>query len=720
MNTRSWAAMAGLLHAAVVMAWLLVAPSAKLLSADDQKGAADKQKAAKETADVFGLTKLHELHLELTAKEWEKMQQVTGGKGFPGGPGGFPKGPGFPPKEGPGGVPPKAEPGPAPRAADDPAGAPAKPGDELIERHKNAAFGLEFPWAKGQLTEDGKTYKDVGLRYKGNASYMASSRSLKRNIKFEFDHYDDKGRYHGLKTINLNAGAIDASRAREAVSYSVFRAAGVPAPRTAFALLTLTVPGKYDRELVGLYTMVEQVDKSFLKDRFQNGKGLLMKPERLRGLEYFGEDWERYKERYQPKHEPTKKEAQRLIEFTKLINRGSDEQFRKDIGSYLDIEGFLRFIAVNAMVVNLDSFLTLGHNYYIYLNPETNKFVFIPWDLDLSMAGFPMAGSPDQQTDLSLTHPYPGENRLMDRLMAIQEVNERYQKILRELSATCFSKEKLLKDLDAITSVTKEPLAKERKAVEARKEGGGVGFGPPGGGMFGRSQDVHAFIEKRTASVVAQLEGKSKGFIPQMGFGPGGPGGRPGGFGPGNFMARPLLEVLDGDKNGKLAKDEFLAGARRFFKECDKDGKGKIDEKALSEGLTRIMPAPPGFGPPPGGAPGAPQPPGRPAPGGVQPGPGGGFFIGPQAMLAPVLMRRADTDRSGKVTLDQFLAAAESLFKESDKDQKGNLDEVAIAAGINALLPRPPGFGPGGPGFGPGPRPGEPKKDEPRKEEPKP
>ena len=62
-----------------------------------------------------------------------------------------------------------------------------------------------------------------------------------------------------------------------ATAFSVYRAAGVPASRTAYAELTLTVPGKYDKELVGLYTIIEQVDKTFLKAHFRNAKGLLPK-----------------------------------------------------------------------------------------------------------------------------------------------------------------------------------------------------------------------------------------------------------------------------------------------------------------------------------------------------------------------------------------------------------------------------------------------------------
>jgi spore coat protein CotH/Ca2+-binding EF-hand superfamily protein len=644
MSKRIWVVAVVVACAAVGGAWAFAGPAK---TADPKEKAPAKDAPGK---DVFGLTKLHQMHLEFTAKEWERMQQVVGGMGGPG------RGPGGPAKP------------PEP-----------KPGEEPIERHKGSGFGMQFPWAHADLSAGGKDYEDIGIRYKGNFSYVASTRGLKRNFKIELDHYDADLRFHGLKTLNLNAGAVDQTKMREALSFSVFRAAGVPASRTAYAEVTLTVPGKYDKEYLGLYTMIEQVDKTFLKEHFKSNKGLLMKPEGLRGLEYLGEDWDKYKPRYQPKHEASKKEALRVIEFVRLLNRGTDEEFQKEIASYLEIDEFLRFVAVNAMLTNLDSFLSMGHNFYIYLNPDTNKFVFIPWDLDLSLGSFG-AGSPDQKADLSLTHPYAGQNKLIDRLLAMKDVNEKYQKILKEVSGSAFTKEKLLADIDAIDKVTKEILVKEKKAAEARKEGGG-GFGMPGGSPFG-SGDIRKFVEKRTESVVAQADGKSKGSLP-TGFGPGGPGG-PGGFGMGNVWAKPLLEALDGDKDGKLTRDEFVAGVKKFFADTDKEKTGKLDEKQLAEGLNRIFPQPGR------GGPGGPGGPGRGGPG----GPGGGQG----AALASVIVKRADTDKDGKVTLDELVAAAETLFKETDRDNKGKLDEPALVAAINRLMPQPVGPG-GGRGF---------------------
>src|SRR5262245_16930314 len=66
---------------------------------------------------------------------------------------------------------------------------------------------------------------------------------------------------------------------------------------------------------------------------------------------------------------------------------------------------------------------------------------------------------------------------------------------------------------------------------------------------------------------------------------------------------------------------------------------------------------------------------------------------GPGTALAGALMKRADADKDGKVSLDEFRAAAEALFKEIDKDQAGKIDEQQLAEGLNRLVPAPaPGF----------------------------
>lgn len=534
----------------------------------------DEPKQPAKQADIFAQSKVWQFHLAITAKEYEAMQPAAGG-GF--GFGGFPGGPMPKPPE-------------------------KKPGDR--ETHRSV-FGTDFPVVHGSISTDGQTIEDVALRYKGNSTYLATARSLKRSIKIDVDQFDEAKRFLGVKTLNLHCGVHDPSKCRETLTYAVYRAAGVPAPRTAFAEVTLTVPGKYDKELLGIYTVVEQVNKPFLKAHYKTDKGLLMKPERVGSLAYLGDDWERYKNTYQPKRDATKEEIDRVLAFLKLVNQGSDAQFTKEIATYLDIDAFLRFQAATALVANLDSYFTIGHNYYLYLHPDTKQFHFIPWDVDLAMGNFAFFGTPDQQMDLSITKPY-ASNRLADRLMAMKDVSEKYSGIVKEMAATAFIKERLLKEVEAAEAVVKPLMEKEAKAVANRKEGGlGGGFGPPAG-FAAKPPELKTFVEKRADSIATQLAGKSKGYVPQ-GFGAFGPPG--GGFGPGNQLAKPLLDALDASKDGKVSEAEFTAGMKKLFSEWDVDKNGVLDQKEIADGLQKLVPpkGPGGFGPP----------------GGMPPGPGG-------------------------------------------------------------------------------------------------
>ena len=138
-------------------------------------------------------------------------------------------------------------------------------------------------------------------------------------------------------------------------------------------MLFRSVPGKFDRQFIGLYTLVEQVDKTFLKRHFGSSKGLLLKPEGIQGLPYLGADWQPYEEFYRPKSDATEAQKQRLIDLTRLINFATDDDFASQIDTLFNLDNFTRYIAVCSAIVNLDSFVGIGHNYYLYLNPEIGR-----------------------------------------------------------------------------------------------------------------------------------------------------------------------------------------------------------------------------------------------------------------------------------------------------------------------------------------------------------
>lgn len=604
--------------AAMLLALVALNPA----EADD----APKKAKGDRAAHLFGPDKVWQVHITIPTRNWEVMQ----------------------PKKAPfffGGKP-----------AEKPAG------------EQRGAFGYDFEYMPGDLEFDGKTYKDVGVRFKGNSTYMMSAGGLKRPFKIDIDRFTDDHDFHGLKMLNLGNNASDASQLREALGYIVFRAAGVPAPRTAFVELTLTVPGKHDREFVGLYTLIENIDKAFLNNHFpKHSKGMLVKPEGIQSLTYLGPDWQPYEDKYRPKKETDAKQQQRLREFVRLVNFADDAAFKDQIAKQLDMDLFLRYLAACAAMSNLDSFVGTGHNYFLYLNPRDDRFVMLPWDLNNALGNFGMMGSLEQQTEWTVKKPYLGSSRLTARVLAIPEYDAAYRKHLRDLIDQGFKPETLHATIDQLQKTIKPSLDKEAKAK--RNDGAGMfglmlGAAPP---------DLKKFVSQRAASVIAQLDGKAEGKEMRGAFAGARPANpaNPAPVGPPPHpLTKAIFTAADLDKDGKLSADEAKAALERLFASCDTAKKGAIDEKAFNDGLTRLMPP-------------------RPAGFGFRP-PGGGSSTA--TTLAGILFYRTTGENplGGK----DFVTFAEKLFRSSDKDNDGALDERELSAGLNGLTPPVPGFGP--------------------------
>ncbi len=359
----------------------------------------------------------------------------------------------------------------------------------------------------------------------------------------------------------------------------------MPTPRTSFAEVTLTVPGKYDKKFLGLYTVVEEMDGPFLADHFPPGAGLLMHPFGVRGIDYLGDDWQRYQTQYRPQRTATEDEAKRVIEFARLVNQADDEEFKERIDSFLDVDAFLKFLAANALTSNLQSFFALGHNYGLYLDSQTGKFSFLPGDLEFSLANFLMLGSPKQLMDLSLTRPYPGENKLPDRLLAIAEVRAKYLALVEQLFSTVFTNARLLEQIEKLETETQELRDREAQAAAARQEPA-PGFGGPAGpggqpGQGPQAPDLKTFVRQRSASIAAQLAGNSEGFVPQP-FGFNRAGG--GGMGPG--AGRPNGPPAGGGLGPRAAGGGFGPRGGRGFGPPRRQGAARpMDDETFRESV---------------------------------------------------------------------------------------------------------------------------------------
>lgn len=124
---------------------------------------------------------------------------------------------------------------------------------------------------------DGESYKNVGIRAKGNTSLhqVSAMNSNRYSFKIEFDHYDSTKTYHGLDKLSLNNLIQDTTYMKDFLTYQMMGSFGVDAPLCSY--VSITVNGKD----WGLYLAVEGVEDAFLQRNYGNNYGELYKPDSM-------------------------------------------------------------------------------------------------------------------------------------------------------------------------------------------------------------------------------------------------------------------------------------------------------------------------------------------------------------------------------------------------------------------------------------------------------
>lgn len=460
-----------------------------------------------------------------------------------------------------------------------------------------AMAGVEFNYVRADLDFSGQAFKDVAVRYKGNGTFMESRGSMKRSLKVELDKYVKGQRLGDVTTLNLHNNVTDVTELNEPLAHRLFRDAGVPAPRTAYARVYVTVPGKYDRQFLGLYSVVEDIGKEFAGNRFGSKKGAIFKPVTPNLFSDLGDDWKAYRQTYDPKGKVSKEDTQRVIDFAKIVSHASDQEFATKVGEFIDLEAFARYLAVVVLVSDIDGILGPGQNYYLHLDSKTRRFSFVGWDQDHSWGQFPGRGTQETRENLSIAHPWQGSNAFLDRMMKVESFRRLYLDRIAEINRTLFQADRIGLQVAEMAAAIRPAIVEESAEKVARFDQAVAGktverpnpFGGPG--RFGEpTKPIVPFVKARSQSVADQVAGTSKGMSLDQGQG----GGRMGG--PGGFMSGIFMNAMDGDQDGKVSHAEATAAFSKWFGAW---GNGNpINEEQLRTGIDRDLA--PRFDPPGG------------------------------------------------------------------------------------------------------------------------
>lgn len=298
---------------------------------------------------------------------------------------------------------------------------------------------------------DGTPMDSIGIQLKGNSSY-SSYPGVKKSMKIGFDEYVSQ-KFDGLKKINLNNSFKDPTMMREKLMLDFCRRNTISAPRCTYARVYL------NNTYWGLYTMVEQMNKTLLSDRFGNNDGNLFKGDPQGTLQWYGSSASLYYPKYELKTNETANDWSDLVHLIDIINNTPSAYFYDSLETVLETSTFIDMWAANILFANLDSYQGSGHNYYLYHDSIDNLFKFITWDVNESFGNFQTVSYPGIETMSALYIPNPSSSRpLMNTMLQNNTYKNNYISTLCNYATDDFTTAHLFPIIDSIADAIRQDV----------------------------------------------------------------------------------------------------------------------------------------------------------------------------------------------------------------------------------------------------------------------
>ncbi len=374
------------------------------------------------------------------------------------------------------------------------------------------------------LTVDGKAYKDVGVHFRGNTSYSSVGAGLKRPLGISLDFANKDQRLYGYRTLNLLNSISDPTFLR-IVFYMQIARDYIPAPKANYVRLVI------NGESWGVYVNEQQFNTDFTRDFFNSSKGARWKvPVSMGGgpMSYFGEDPATYKRAFEIKSKDDPKSWSDLIRLCKTLNQTPPEQLEKALEPILDIDGVLKYLAVDVALINNDGYYLRGSDFSLYQD-DKGRFHVVPHDVNETIRsgeggrggrGGGFFGGGGIQVD-PLTGANDPSKPLLYRLLAVPSLRTRFLGYVRDIAEKWLTWDKigpLAKQYQDLIAADIKTDTRKLDTFEAFTNGvageaaGGEqfsGFRGRGGMNAAPSTSLKSFLEQRRAYLLDYTAPKS-------------------------------------------------------------------------------------------------------------------------------------------------------------------------------------------------------------------
>ena len=308
--------------------------------------------------------------------------------------------------------------------------------DELRGYYWNGFDGrkAERPEVTATVREGGIVYTNVAIHPKGSAG---SFRPIddKPALTLNFSKNAKGQKFHGWNKISLNNSVQDPSFLAEAISRELFNAAGIPTPEAKHATVVLN-----GRDL-GMYVVLEGYGRGFIKRHFDNADGNL----------YDGGFCQEVSTRLDANsgaHPEDRSDLKRLVDACAVSDKA---QLWKRLSEVLDMDEFIKMIAMEVMTCHWDGYALNRNNYRVFHDLSTDRMLFLPHGMDQMFGTF--RSSPSSTI-------LPRMQGIVARaVMSTGEGRRKYLATVANLRTNVFVPEKIIARVEEISQTITPTLA---------------------------------------------------------------------------------------------------------------------------------------------------------------------------------------------------------------------------------------------------------------------
>jgi len=163
----------------------------------------------------------------------------------------------------------------------------------------------------------------------------------------------------------------------------------------------------------------------------------------------------------------------------------NDHDYEKAIGELVDLDSFYEFWALEGLVGFWDGYAANRNNYFMYLNPVSGKFHFLPWGADCMFEKYSRL-KVDRRAPISVKT----QGMIAYRLYQIESCRNRYAKTIKRLMDKHWNERDLLAEAKRVNNM----LAPHRyPSVQSRARGA--------------YNNITKFIRSRRREVLEEIKG---------------------------------------------------------------------------------------------------------------------------------------------------------------------------------------------------------------------